>query len=337
LVAFPLSPFFGVSYSLLVSCLFPSHPYFYSPLALPSFPMLLGPWPALTRHFPLFLILAFFLFPALPCLQSCLSSLVLTMSKHPFHIVGPSPWPFLCATSLLLFLPALILSWSFLSSSYLLLGGLPLLFSVVLWFRDIIIEGTFQGAHTLSVQFSLRIGFALLIASELIFFFAFFWAYLHSSLAPSVELGCLWPPLGVRALSPLHLPLLNTFVLLTSAATLTWSHYALKSSDSLTSSFSLLTTIELGSFFTIVQVYEYSHCSFTIADSVFGSAFFLATGFHGLHVLIGTLFLVVCLHRLCFSHFTADRHLGFEFAIWYWHFVDVVWLFLYIVIYCWGS
>ena len=181
--------------------------------------------------------------------------------------------------------------------------------------RDVVTESTFQGAHSLRVQFSLRIGFALLIASEVIFFFAFFWAYLHSSLAPSVELGCLWPPLGVRALSPLHLPLLNTIVLLTSAATLTWSHYALKSSDFVTSSFQLLTTIELGSFFTVVQVYEYSNCSFTIADSVFGSAFFLATGFHGLHVLIGTFFLLVCLYRLCSFHFSASRHLGLEFAI----------------------
>jgi len=259
------------------------------------------------------------------------------MTKHPFHIVSPSPWPFLCASSLLLFLPALILSWSFLRSKFLLLGAIPLVFSTCLWFRDIIIEGTFQGAHTLSVQLSLRIGFALLIAREVIFFSAFFWAYLHSSLAPCVELGCLWPPLGVRALSPFHLPLLNTIVLLTSAATLTWSHHALKSSDHLTSAFQLLTTIELGSFFTIVQVFEYSNCSFTIADSVFGSAFFLATGFHGLHVLIGTWFLLVCLYRLCSFHFSSSRHLGYEFAIWYWHFVDVVWLFLFIVIYCWGS
>jgi len=234
----------------------------------------------------------------------------------------------------LLLLPALILSWSTLSSKFLLLGAIPLLLRLSLWFRDIIHESTFQGAHSLRVQLSLRIGFALLIASELIFFFAFFWAYLHSSLAPSVELGCLWPPLGVRALSPLHLPLLNTIVLLTSAATLTWSHSALKCSDFLTASFQLLTTIELGSFFTIVQAYEYSNCSFTIADSVFGSAFYLATGFHGLHVLIGSLFLLVCLHRLCSFHFSASRHLGYEFAIWYWHFVDVVWLFLYIVIYC---
>jgi len=259
------------------------------------------------------------------------------MTKHPFHIVSPSPWPFLCASSLLLLLPALILSWSTLRSNYILLGAIPFLFGICLWFRDIIYEGTFLGAHSLSVQLSLRIGFALLIVSELIFFFAIFWAYLHSSLAPSVELGCLWPPLGVRSLSPAHLPLLNTILLLTSAATLTWSHFALIHSDFLTSSFQLCTTIELGSIFTVVQVWEYSNCSFTIADSVFGSAFFLATGFHGLHVLIGTFFLLVCLYRLCSFHFSANRHLGLEFAIWYWHFVDVVWLFLFIVIYCWGS
>jgi len=259
------------------------------------------------------------------------------MQKHPFHIVSPSPWPIFVAGSLFLFIPLLVFSWSQISGSSVLLGLVPLVVSISLWFRDVIHEAFTLGCHTSSVQVSLRLGFLLLLSSELIFFFGFFWAYLHSSLAPCVELGCLWPPLGVVPLSPLHLPLLNTVVLLTSAATLTWSHSALLDSDFLTSSFLLLTTVELGSLFTFIQVYEYSRCSFTIADSVFGSSFYLATGFHGTHVLIGTVFLLVGLHRLCSFQLTARRHLGLEFAIWYWHFVDVIWLLLFIIIYCWGS
>jgi len=259
------------------------------------------------------------------------------MKKHPFHIVTPSPWPIFVAGSLLLTVPLFVLSWSHYVGLGVFLGLVPLAVSISLWFRDVIHEAFTLGCHTSYVQVSLRLGFLLLIASELIFFFGFFWAYLHSSLAPSVELGCLWPPLGVVPLSPLHLPLLNTVVLLTSAATLTWCHCALLASDFLSSSFILLTTIGLGSFFTCIQAYEYSRCSFTIADSVFGSSFYLATGFHGAHVLIGTVFLLVCLHRICSFQLTSRRHLGLEFAIWYWHFVDVIWLLLFVIIYCWGS
>jgi len=256
------------------------------------------------------------------------------MKKHPFHIVTHSPWPITVAGSLFLTVTLFVFSWSHDIGSTVFLGLLPFLITISLWFRDVIHEAYTLGCHTFAVQVSLRLGFLLLIASELIFFIGFFWAYLHSSLAPCVELGCLWPPLGVVPLSPYHLPLLNTVVLLTSAATLTWCHCALRSSDFLTSSFQLLITIELGSLFTCIQVYEYSRCSFTIADSVFGSSFFLATGFHGAHVLIGTVFLLVCLHRLCSFQLTARRHLGLEFAIWYWHFVDVIWLLLFIIIYC---
>jgi len=174
------------------------------------------------------------------------------------------------------------------------------------------------------VQSGLRLGMCLFIISEVSFFFAFFWAYMHRSLSPAVEIGSLWPPLGISSLDPFTIPLLNTFLLLSSGATVTWSHSSLVSASPFTSALALVLTIFLGFSFGFLQGIEYFYCSFTISDGVFGSCFFLATGFHGAHVLLGSLFLAICLFRLLYLHFTPSRHLGFEFAIWYWHFVDVV-------------
>jgi len=174
------------------------------------------------------------------------------------------------------------------------------------------------------VQSGLRLGMCLFIISEVFFFFAFFWAYLHRSLSPAVEIGSLWPPLGINSLDPFSIPLLNTFLLLSSGATVTWSHSSLVCGHTSTSALALFFTIFMGLSFGILQSIEYFYCSFTISDGVFGSCFYLATGFHGAHVLLGSLFLAICLCRLLSLHFTPSRHLGFEFAIWYWHFVDVV-------------
>nr|YP_003934392.1 cytochrome c oxidase subunit III [Eualetes tulipa]ADI79401.1 cytochrome c oxidase subunit 3 [Eualetes tulipa] len=256
--------------------------------------------------------------------------------RSPFHLVEFSPWP-LTGSMGALFLTVGLASWMhggsfFLSAVGLLLIGL----TMVQWWRDVIREGTFQGHHTLKVSKGLRWGMILFIISEVCFFFAFFWAYFHSSLAPSVDIGCCWPPAGIVPLNPLKVPLLNTCVLLTSGLTVTWAHHSLIEGDRDGSVQGLLFTVLLGMYFTFLQAGEYYETSFTIADSVYGSTFFVATGFHGLHVLIGSVFLLVCLVRAYMYHFSTGHHFGFEAAAWYWHFVDVVWLFLYMSIYWWG-
>jgi len=259
------------------------------------------------------------------------------MNKHPFHLVTPSPWPLLGSISALFFVGGLALSWSNQGSSLLSLGLLLLSLTCFFWWSNIIHESTVLGFHTQRVQSGLRLGIGLFIVSEIFFFSGFFWAYLHCSLAPNVELGCCWPPLGLSSLSAFTVPLLNTVVLLTSGATITWSHSSLKAGSTFNSFAALGFTVLLGSFFTLLQGFEYYICSFCISDGAYGSCFFLATGFHGLHVIIGTIFLSIRLWRIASHHFTPSRHLGLEFACWYWHFVDVVWILLFLVIYVWGS
>jgi len=262
---------------------------------------------------------------------------MLIITKHPFHLVRVSPYPFVGSLSGLSFLIGFVVALH-LDCYLLLLDGLcMLLFLSAFWWRDIVIEAVYLGLHTIRVQSGLSLGISLFIVSEAFFFLSWFWAFLHSSLSPAVELGCLWPPMGLRPVNARSLPLLNTIILLTSGITLTWSHSCLRHGLLVTAYFSLVYTILLGLLFTLVQAYEFYYCSFTIADSVYGATFFMATGFHGIHVIIGTLFLSVCLLRLTCAHFTPSRHLGYLFAIWYWHFVDVIWLLLFLIIYVWGS
>nr|AXS65043.1 cytochrome c oxidase subunit 3 [Curculionoidea sp. 15 KM-2017] len=257
--------------------------------------------------------------------------------NHPFHLVDNSPWPILASFNLFSFMMGLI-KWFHLNSSNLLIFSMMTNFLIMfLWWRDIIRESTFQGHHTLKVTKGLRWGMILFITSEVFFFLAFFWAFFHASLAPSVELGMNWPPKGIQPFNPMEIPLLNTLILLTSGLTITWSHHSLMENDYNQSFQSLTLTVLLGFYFTILQMYEYKEAPFSIADSVYGSTFFMTTGLHGLHVIIGSTFLFVCLIRLYFNHFSSTHHFGFEAAAWYWHFVDVVWLFLYISIYWWGS
>ena len=258
---------------------------------------------------------------------------------HPFHLVSPSPWPLNSSISLLTLTCSGVLTMhGFTNSSYFLfiaLGSLILCMS--LWFRDIISEGTYLGNHTLAVQRGLNMGVALFIVSEAFFFLAIFWAYFHSALSPTVELGAHWPPMGIEAVNPFELPLINTVILLSSGFTVTYAHHSLIQGNRKGTLDGLLYTVLLAVIFTGFQGLEYSVSLFTISDGVFGSCFYFGTGFHGLHVIIGTAFLAVGLWRVLAYHSTENHHLGLEAGILYWHFVDVVWIFLFISIYYWGS
>lgn len=255
---------------------------------------------------------------------------------NPFHLVEFRPWPLVGSLGAI-FLTTGLAFWFHGNPITLILLGLSLiLLTIVQWWRDVIREGSMIGFHTLSTSHGLRIGMVLFIVSEVCFFFAFFWAFFHRSLAPTIELGNSWPPTGIHPLSPWGVPLLNTVVLLSSGATVTWSHHSLLSNLHTEGTIRLLFTVLLGGYFTFLQGTEYLETRFSLSDSVYGTTFFVATGFHGIHVLIGTTFLLVCLWRHMLEHFTQTHHLGFEAAAWYWHFVDVVWLFLFISIYWWG-
>ena len=212
------------------------------------------------------------------------------------------------------------------------------------WWRDVIIEAQ-KGDHTPVVQLHLRYGMILFIASEIMFFVAWFWAYFDASLYPGEAIqatraeltGGHWPPAGIETFDPWHLPLINTLILLTSGTTVTWAHHALLHGDRKGLKWGLILTVALGALFSVVQAYEYSHAAFGFSGHIYGATFYMATGFHGFHVLVGTIFLLVCLLRANYGHFTEKQHFGFEAAAWYWHFVDVVWLFLFIVIYVIGA
>nr|WFP43245.1 cytochrome c oxidase subunit III [Callimenellus fumidus] len=258
-------------------------------------------------------------------------------ANHPYHLVNPSPWPLTGALGAMILTSGLVKWFHFYDISLFLLGILVTLLTMLQWWRDITREGTYQGLHTSPVTYGLRWGMILFIVSEIFFFISFFWAFFHSSLSPSIELGTIWPPSGIQPFNPLQIPLLNTAILLASGVTVTWTHHSLMEANRTQVIQSLSLTIILGIYFSILQGYEYMEAPFTIADTTYGSTFFMATGFHGLHVIIGTTFLLTCLMRHLFYHFSSTHHFGFEAAAWYWHFVDVVWLFLYISIYWWGS
>lgn len=261
------------------------------------------------------------------------------LHRHPFHIVDPSPWPIFTAFNLLGLTIGLVLYMHRYHGGFLCFAfHFVLLFLMTgLWWRDVVREATFEGHHTSYVQLGLRMGMVLFIVSEIMFFFAFFWAFFHSSLNPSVGIGCQWPPKGITTIDPWGVPLLNTFVLLSSGATVTWAHHAIIYGARKEALTGLGLTVFLGVFFTYLQFTEYLESPFSLSDSIFGTVFFMLTGFHGFHVIIGTLFLSVCLYRLYQSHFTRTHHLGFEAAAWYWHFVDVVWIFVFLLVYVWGG
>nr|UYG49213.1 cytochrome c oxidase subunit 3 [Abscondita chinensis]UYG49278.1 cytochrome c oxidase subunit 3 [Abscondita chinensis] len=257
--------------------------------------------------------------------------------NHTYHLVEVSPWPILGAFGTMIMLTGIIKWFHLYESNLMFIGMMCTILVMYQWWRDTTREGTFQGLHTLKVVKGLRWGMILFITSEVLFFMSFFWSFFHSSLSPSIEIGMIWPPKSIIPFNPIQIPLLNTTILISSGVTVTWAHHSLMENNYKQAIYSLALTIFLGFYFSVLQAYEYMESSFTIADSVYGSSFFMATGFHGIHVIIGTTFLAVCLFRQTKNHFSSSHHFGFEAAAWYWHFVDVVWLFLYISIYWWGS
>jgi cytochrome c oxidase subunit 3 len=256
---------------------------------------------------------------------------------HDYHLVDPSPWPIIGAIAALMLAAGLIV---FMHTGFvwlLIAGGLATGYTMLVWWRDVTKEATFDHHHTPIVQIGLRYGMIMFIASEVMFFAAWFWAYFNASLFPTEQMGGTWPPEGIVTFDTWDLPFLNTLILLLSSTTVTWAHHALRQGDYDGLKKGLVVTVALGILFTCVQVYEYSHAAFSFSGGIYGSTFFMATGFHGAHVIIGTIFLMVCTVRAFKGHFKPDHHFGLEAAAWYWHFVDVVWLFLFSSIYWWGA
>jgi cytochrome c oxidase subunit 3 len=258
--------------------------------------------------------------------------------KHPYHLVNKSPWPFIISFSLLFFTSSIIFYLHDYTNSFLFfISILLIILTIYTWFRDVIRESVYEGQHTKSVKNGLKIGMLLFIFSELMLFISFFWAFFHSVLTPTYFIGSLWPPVGINIINNWYLPLLNTIILLTSGATITWSHYSIIYNNNKNTILGLILTILLAFFFLIIQCFEYFESTFNISDGIYGTTFFLLTGFHGFHVIIGVLFITINLIRLINQHFTKNQYFGFEASIWYWHFVDVIWLFLFIILYWWGG
>ncbi|HPE31555.1 MAG TPA: cytochrome c oxidase subunit 3 [Parvularculaceae bacterium] len=305
--------------------------------------------------------------------------------KHDYHLVNPSPWPLVGSMAAMVMAigavtwmrsgegePGLVIGSLTLKGNWLFLAGFGgVLLTMAGWWRDVIKE-SLRGENTsLVVRIGLRYGMVLFIASEVMFFVAWFWAFFGAALFPGAGdpiilsdgtqmlnpagdpaflgtdarlhvLGGVWPPRGVEPLSPWGLPLLNTLILLLSGTTVTWAHHAVQTGNQKGLVNGLVVTIVLGAIFTSLQAIEYTEAlregMFKFSGGgIYGASFFMATGFHGMHVIIGTIFLTVCLFRALAGQFTAERHFGFEAAAWYWHFVDVVWLFLFAFIYVLGN
>lgn len=258
------------------------------------------------------------------------------MAFHPFHLVERSPWPLTGSLRALIITTGLVDIIHNHSFNLLILGLAFTLITIYQWWRDITREATFQGHHTLIVKNGIKWGIILFIVREILFFVSFFWAFFHASLSPDIELGIVWPPTGITPFNPYHIPLLNTTILLASGVTVTWSHHSIIEKDYSGAFNGLALTVFLGVYFSILQAFEYIEAPFTITDRIYGTTFYVATGFHGLHVLIGTTFLLINLIRIFNGHFSSNHHFSFEAAAWYWHFVDVVWLFLYTFVYWWA-
>ena len=267
--------------------------------------------------------------------------------NHDYHILPPSLWPFLGAVGAFIMLTGAVFwmkgmgvlglpSWAMFA-----LGALTVIYTMWGWWSDVTHEGN-TGDHTPVVQIGLRYGVILFIISEVMFFVAWFWAFFKNALYPMGEMSPIqdgvWPPEGIETFDPWHLPFINTLILLLSGVAVTWAHHALvHDNDRKTTINGLIVAVILGVVFSILQAYEYSHAAFGLADTAYASGFYLATGFHGVHVVIGTIFLAVCLLRLMNGQMSQEKHVGFEAAAWYWHFVDVVWLFLFTAVYIWGG
>ena len=257
--------------------------------------------------------------------------------NHPYHLVNPSPWPLVGSIAGGVLAAGMVVYMHY-SHTWLLILGVALVLATMFgWWRDVIHEAEVERVHNPVVVFGLRFGMSLFIVSEVKFFVAFFWAFFHASLDPTEAIQGTWPPPGIQTFDPWELPLLNTLILLLSGVTVTWAHHSLLHGDRKGLVNGLACTVGLGVLFSAMQAYEYSHAAFGFTDGIYPSTFYMATGFHGFHVIVGTCFLAVCLFRAMRGHFTPDHHFGFEAAAWYWHFVDAVWLFLFVCIYWWGG
>ncbi|MDC0864642.1 cytochrome c oxidase subunit 3 [Rickettsiaceae bacterium] len=266
--------------------------------------------------------------------------------QHPYHLVDPSSLPILTSFSMLfLTLGGVMFIHEYQYGSTLTaFGAISLIICISRWWSNVISEGRVGMHHTEAVREGLRIGMALFILSEVMFFFAFFFSFFSASLFPAGILDGLWvikdgtwPPEGIKTFDPWDIPFINTLILLLSGTTVTWAHHAIEHNDKEKSITALGITVLLGITFTLFQAYEYHHAAFGLSEGVYAANFYLATGFHGLHVIIGTIFLLVCYFRARRGHFVrGNGHLGFQFAAWYWHFVDVVWLFLFVFVYVLG-
>ncbi len=260
---------------------------------------------------------------------------------HDYHLVNPSPWPAFGSLSALLLTGGTVM-WmhSFGLGHWLMLLGLAgILVTMAGWWRDVLKEGM-GGDHKDVVSTGLRIGMGLFICSEVMFFVAFFWAFFWGAINQPMLYSVSWPPQGIEPVQAWDIPFLNTMILLLSGATVTWAHHAVRENDQDTAFKALLLTCCLGLLFTSFQAFEYYHAiheGFTLDKGMFGSTFYMATGFHGFHVMVGTTFLFVCMLRAYYHTFKPNKHVGLEAAAWYWHFVDVVWLFLFVWVYWWGG
>ena len=264
-----------------------------------------------------------------------------TGKPHPYHLVRPSIWPLVSsfaagvlALGMVLFMHDVTWGDLPIGMKGALVGLLAVLACMFFWWKDVIFEGTVEKAHSAIAKIGFRFGMMLFILSEVMFFVAFFWAFFNASLYP---VGGVWPPEGVKPFDPLDLPFMMTMILLLSGCTVTWAHEEIIKGNQKAFAKGLGLTVLLGVIFMCFQAYEYTHAKFGFTDGIYSSTFYMATGFHGFHVLVGTIFLAVCWVRAKLGHFTKDSHFGFEAAAWYWHFVDVVWLFLFISIYWWGA
>ena len=274
------------------------------------------------------------------------STLKANIEEHPFHLVNSSVWPLAVSLSLYNLFISLIGYFNYFDMGYLHINVIynftlysPILYLIILlffktkWFIDIVREANYEGYHTSAVQTGIYYGMCLFILSEIMFFFSFFWAFFHISWSPNIYLGLLWPPQSLNLLDPFGLPLWNTIILVSSGITITYAHRGIIAGSRYVSLDGLYWTVLYGFLFTCIQAYEYSYSNYSINDGVFGSLFFLLTGFHGIHVIIGAIFLTICLYRLIEYHFTIQHHVGLELSILYWHMVDAIWLFLFLSVY----
>lgn len=262
-----------------------------------------------------------------------------TVTGHLYHLVAPSPWPLVASIGAFFFTSGLVFFFHRINYGLLIffLGFLQLLLCMYFWFRDVAIEATYLGYHTKIVRNGLKMGFLFFLVSEIMLFFGFFWAFFHLALDPSIFSSGVWPPVDIVIINPLAYPLFNTLLLLTSSCSVTWAHRSIAIGSFKETIDAFLITLLLGFSFVVLQAFEYYAASFNFSDSAYASVFYCLTGLHGFHVIVGALFLLVCFIRLLCQHFSRDHYLGFVCAIWYWHFVDVVWVFLFISVYLWTS